>query len=545
MRALTVLYGGSLAPQAFEPALNGKSAFSLALERAGAFPGSEKTLLLVTEGADLPDPPPGKLSVAARREWTVSELCRVLSAEAADFDFAYYGWADSPFLDPSLAGKLAERHVRYGAEYSYADGWPLGLGPELIGSAPAGILFKIAGDDGKGPVNRETLFSILQKDINSFDIETEISPVDLRCHRLSLTADSKRNLLLLSRFARAGCAGAAEAEQIVADHPEFLRTLPAFFPLQVSGPCPGGALAGKTGACPLCPYPLFGARDGTVADRGDFLDPGDFEKLLDKIENFAGDGVIDLSLWGELSLHPRRDDLIRAVLERPALSLVIESSGLGWGALENYAAWAAAAPKRRNGLPPLSWIISLHGKDLPRGKEFSGQELPGAGSPFPESVSFVKALAAAFPREPGTGDRVYVQAVRTAGAEDEIETFYRAWKAYGADQPGPAIIIQKYDSFCGFLPERQAVDLSPVERRPCWHLMRDFPVLIDGTVPVCREDLDCTVTGFPGASRGLGNILREEAETIWNRGAELYRSHCEKSYEKLCARCDEYYTYNF
>ncbi|MDR1308228.1 MAG: spiro-SPASM protein [Treponema sp.] len=536
MRALTVLYGGSLASQAFEPVLDGKSAFSLALERAGAFPGSEKTLLLVTEGAKLPDPAPGKpLSVTARPEWTVSELCRVLSAEAAGFDFAYYGWADSPFLDPSLAGKLAERHIRYGAEYSYADGWPLGLGPELIGSAPAGILFKIAGDEGKGPVTRDTLFSVLQRDINSFDIETEISSVDLRCHRLSLTADSKRNLLLLTRFARAGCAGAEEAEGIVAEHPEFLRTLPAFFPLQVSGPCPGRALAGKTGACPLCPYPLSGARGGTVADRGDFLDPGDFEKILDKIEGFAGDGVIDLSLWGELSLHPRRDDLIRAVLERPALSLVIESSGLGWGAVENYAAWAAAAPKRRNGLPPLAWIISLDGKDLP------GMGLP----PSPESVSFVKALAAAFPREVGTDDRVYVQAVRTAGAEDEVEGFYRAWKAYGTDHPGPAIIIQKYDSFCGFLPKRQAVDLSPVERRPCWHLMRDFPVLIDGTVPVCREDLDCTMAGVPAASGGLGNILREEAETIWDRGAELYRSQCEKNYEKLCALCDEYYTYNF
>jgi spiro-SPASM protein len=537
MRALTVLYGGSLVPQAFEPVLNGRSAFSLALERAGAFPGSEKTVLLVTEGTKLPDSAPGRpFSVAARPEWTVSELCRVLSSEAAGFDFAYYGWADSPFLDPALAGKLAERHVRYGAEYSYADGWPLGLGPELIGSAPAGILFKIAGDEGKGPVSRETLFSVLQKDINSFDIETEISSVDLRCHRLSLAADSKRNLLLLTRFAEAGCAGAADAERIIAGHPEFLRTLPAFFPVQVSGPCPAAALRGKIGACPLCPYPLFGARGGTVADRKDFLAPGDFETILDKIESFAGDGVIDLSLWGELSLHPRRDELIRAVLERPALSLVIESSGLGWAAAETYAAWAAAAPKRRNGLPPLSWIISLNGKDLP-----AGTDLP----PSVESVFFAKALAAAFPREPGTDACVYIQAVRTAGAEDEIEKFYRAWKAYGADHPGLGIIIQKYDSFCGFLPGRQAVDLSPVERRPCWHLMRDFPILIDGTVPACREDPECTITGVPAAPGGLGNILTEEAETIWNRGAELYRSHCEKNYEKLCALCDEYYTYNF
>jgi spiro-SPASM protein len=543
MHALTVLYGGSLVRQAFEPVLNGKSAFSWALERTGAFPGSEKTVLLITEGTELPGPPQDyglnrPFSVIARPEWTVSELCTVLSEAAAGFDFAYYGWADAPFLDSVLAGKLAERHIRYGADYSYADGWPWGLGPELIGSAPAGILCKIAGDAGKGPVKRDTLFAVLQKDINSFDIETEISSVDLRCHRLSLAADSKRNLLLLTRFAAAGCNGAADAERIIAENPGFLRTLPAFFPIQVSGPCPAAALREKAGACPFCPYPrLNQLNQSNLADRKDFLTPGDFETILDKIERFAGDGVIDLSLWGEIALHPRKDELIRMVLDRPALSLVIESSGLGWKNAETYAAWAAGAPGRQNGMPALSWIISLAAGDLPGS--------PSAALPESASVSFVKALAAAFPREEGMDDRVYVQALRTSGAEDGIEQFYRAWKAYGTDHPGPAIIIQKYDSFCGFLPERQAVDLSPVERRPCWHLMRDFPVLIDGTVPVCREDLDCTLPGLPAAPRGLGNILTEEAETIWNRGTELYRSQCEKNYGKLCAVCDEYYTFNF
>ncbi|MDR0447832.1 MAG: spiro-SPASM protein, partial [Treponema sp.] len=243
MHALTVLYGGSVdlsgESSAFQPVFKGQSAFTLALKQAAAFPGSKKTLLLAGEG----EIPGFSASMTTEQQivliqkpfWTVSELLKTISEACAGFDFAYYAWADSPFLDAVLAGKIAERHTRYAAEYSYADGWPGGIGPELITGAAAGILYKIAGDAGFGPVKRDSLFTVLQKDINSFDIETEISDEDQRCRRLSFTADSKRNLLLLERFAASwsdtdyagNCAG------IIAEHPEYLRTLPAFFPIQV------------------------------------------------------------------------------------------------------------------------------------------------------------------------------------------------------------------------------------------------------------------------------------------------------------------------
>jgi spiro-SPASM protein len=578
---MTVLYGGALTPEAFRPVFGGRDAFSLALERAAAFPGSEKTLLLLSGGSPgegfflgerdlLPAPPAGVLS---RARWTVGELLRVLSEESAGYDFAYYAWADAPFMDPDLAGKIAARHTRFAAEYSYADGWPYGLGPELITGEAAGVLHKIAAGDakdaaGEGPVGRDSLFAALQKDINSFDIETEISPVDLRFQRLSLTADTRRNVLLLERFFQAGVldpAGnaAAAVERIVAGRLADTRTLPAYFPIQVSGPCPGGAGGPGGGACPYCPYPLFG---GKVTERKDFMDPGDFKKLLAKVEDFAGDAVIGLSLWGELALHPRRTELIEAALERPAFSLVIETSGLGWAAagpaalqaeLDRYAPWAAS-PVRPGGFPALSWIVSLGPGDLPPGApavDSPGGGVPLAGTAGPsEAVRFAAALLSRFPRPPGMEDLVYVETPRTAGEEDAIERFYRAWKAYGqggVERAGsrgggaPGIIIQKYDDFCGLLPHKRTVDLSPVERRPCWHIARDFPVLIDGTVPVCREDVGGRMSGSPAAPRGLGNALKEDLETIWKRGEERYDSQGKKQYRDLCAVCDEYYTYNF
>ncbi|MDR2079125.1 MAG: spiro-SPASM protein [Treponema sp.] len=511
MNALAVLYAGSLSEEALDPIFSGKSAFALALERVSGFSGVSKVILLGTEGETYPSPP-SDVPLVFRPVWTKKSLLEELSRQSGGFDLTYFAWADCPLLDPALAGKIADRHLRYGAEYSYADGWPYGLAPELLAPGTAGILSKIiSGDDG--PVERDALFSVIQKDINAFDIETEISSIDLRVHRLSLTTDSRRNTLLLSRLMEAGLSSAADAERIIPARPELLRTLPVFYTIQVAGPCPQ--------ACSLCPYPQFGAGPNgeKVTDRKDFLEPRCFTELLDKINSFSGDAVIDLSLWGELSLHPQKEALITAILDRPGLSCVIETSGLGWktAELEALAAAASRAAPRKNRMAPLSWIVSLDAADSVRYKEIRG---PG----FSEAMECAKTLLNLFPKDS------YVQAVRVKGAEDDIEQFFRFWKDLGA-----GIIIQKYDDFCGFLPKLQATDLSPVQRRPCWHLMRDMVILMDGRVPVCRETLD--------GEELLGNAFTEALETIWARGALLYREQF--SYRGLCAVCDEYYTYNF
>jgi spiro-SPASM protein len=362
-------------------------------------------------------------------------------------------------------------------------------------------------------VERDALFSAIQKDINAFDIETEISPADLRSHRLSLAADSRRNLLLLSALTEAGLKAADDAERIIAERPELLRSLPAFYPIQAAGPCPQ--------ACSLCPYPKFGAGPGGVTGREDFLDPGQFAALLDKIVEFSGDAVIDLSLWGELALHPQKAALLAAILDRPGLSAVVETSGLGWNRaeLEGLAEAASRAAPRKNRMAALSWIVSLDAAEGGRYREIRG---PG----FAEAAECARTLTGLFP------GNAYVQALRVKGAEDDIEQFYRSWKDSGAK-----VIIQKYDDFCGALPKLQAADLSPVRRHPCWHLMRDMPVLIDGRVPLCRETL------LDGEM--LGNAFTEDLGAIWARGAAFYRDQCGRQYRGPCAECDEYYTYNF
>jgi len=528
MKALSVLYGGRLGPEAFETLPQAiesgvNTAFSMALNAALRFPGIQKTVILGLEGKEYPQKLSENIVWSLRPSWTKKSLLEELSRLSAGYDFAYFAWADCPLLDPDLAGALADRHIRYAAEYSYADGWPCGFAPELIAPETAGILSKLIKDDD-GPVERDALFSVIQKDINAFDIETEISPVDLRQYRLSLTADSKRNLLLLSRFMQAGISAAPQSEIFIRDRQEQLRTLPAFFGIQVCGACPQ--------ACPICPWPGFGEANGVpVTARKDFMPKEAFTGLLDRIVEFAGDAVIDLSLWGELALHPDRVELAEMVLARPALSLVIETSGIGWkpDELKALAASASKAEPRKNLLAPLSWIVSLDAHDPLRYREVRG---PG----FAEACACAKTLLELFPRD------AYVQAVRVKGFEDDIEQFYRSWKGEG-QADGRHIIIQKYDDFAGTLPKMQASDLSPVKRRPCWHIQRDMNILLDGSVPCCREDLGA-LKG-KGSRNILGNVFSDDLSAIWKRGEAVYKEHCALVYEGICAGCDEWYTFNF
>ena len=512
MNALLVLFAGRLSDEAFRPVFDGKNSLSLCVEQAKKFPGVKKTVLLASGGdfSFLND-----VQIEQNDSWTKKTLLEKLASLAAGFDCVYFAFADCPFLDPSLADALAQRHLRYAAEYSYADGWPFGLAPEILSPGTAGILAKILGEDD-GPVERDVLFSVIRKDINAFDIEAEISAVDLRCHRINLCADSKRNLLLLKNFLTAAggkLPNAQDVEGIVSQQPEILRTLPNFYPIQVTGGCPQ--------TCELCPYP----KSADIKNRKDFMELGKFESLLDKIADFSGDAVIDLSLWGEFSLHPEKLKFIEAVVSRGELALIIETCGLGWKAeeLEKCAALIGASKARKNPLPPISWIVSLDTADPQR-----YAKIHGAG--FAEAEACAKKLFSLFPKDS------YVQAVRVQGEEDDTEKFYRSWKE--AAPLGEAnIIIQKYDDFCGALEKRQASDISPVIRQGCWHLMRDMPILIDGTVPLCREDLK--------NDRTLGNVFTDSLESIWQKGDKYYMEQCKKNYTGLCANCDEYYTYNF
>ncbi len=516
MRTAALLLAGSLAPQAFEPLPGAQSAYALTLAFAQGLPGLAGGLVL----GGRTSLPPGPFPVQSRDAWAVEDILaaaeafttRLSDSPEGPIDALVLIFADEPFLDRGLAARLLEDYRRYRADYAFADGYPLGLAIEVLHPRVLPALSLLCQKNPQKP-DRGWLFQLIQKDINSFDIETLISPKDLRELRLVLACDSKRNKVLVERLYNAGVRDAATALDIIPRHHELLRTLPAFVQVQVSGACPQ--------ACTLCPYPRFG---GDILARKDYMPRSTFKAIAEAVEAFAGDAVLDISLWGEPSLHPEIQGLIEDALGHPGLSLIVETSGIGWrpGVLEALA---------RIGQGRLHWVVSL---DSPEPELY--RRLRGEG--FEEARATALLLLDLFPKT------AYVQTLRSQDGEEALEEFWRGWKKRTDN-----VIVQKYSTFAGFLAQKKVTDLSPLQRRPCWHLKRDLSILLDGTVPLCRECVRGErILGrlFEGPEAGdlSGRDLLPRLQAIWEAGEADHKRHVAGDWPEPCKDCDEYYTYN-
>ncbi|MBN1410055.1 MAG: spiro-SPASM protein [Spirochaetales bacterium] len=496
MKNIAIINGVQLSPYVFSEVKDGRNSLALVSEYVNKLPDVQKAVLLCkptikdSNGFDKEE----------KEDWTLSGLLETFKRLASGYDTVFYFYADCPLLDPELSRKMYENHHRYFADYTFADGYPYGITPEILKPAIINQLIRLMGETDSR-IKRDSLFEIIKHDINNFDIETEISPKDLRLLRLNLASHNKRDYLTVKKIVENGGKDAESIREVITTKRELLRSLPAFFNIQIAERCPQ--------TCTYCPYPSF--TENITSLKGEMA-PADFNGILDKIVDFCDDAVISFSLWGDPSSHSRIAEMIHSVLKREKLDLIIETSGLGWN--ESTLSAIACNEKR---FP--SWILSL---DAWTQNVYNA--LRGQG--FEEANRTKDLLLELFP------DNVYLQAVRMTDNEDDLEHFYLNHKKITEN-----IIIQKYDSFCGALPDRKVTDLSPLKRIPCWHLIRDVTVLLDGTVLPCREDIKKTHV--------MGNILKDDLASIWSKGEDWFMGHLREDYPDLCKMCDEYYTYNF
>jgi len=429
-----------------------------------------------------------------------ADLIKDLQALSEGYDEVVLTSADAPLLRSDVCRELLSLHRQYRADYTFADGLPMGLSPEIL-KPSALILLAHWAPNFPGPVTRETLFSILSTDINRFDVETFLSPVDLRSRRLSLTLDSRRNRVLIDRYFPYR-DDPLEVFLKKIDQGGFAqRTLPATLHVQVSN----GVIQVPVWS------PLLQVQPQAQTQRA-ALDRRVWNQLLDEAVALCNDVTVMPSLWGEPSLHPQIVDLFSDALSRPSVRLCVETSGIGWKehALEKLS---------QNRPGAIDWIVELDSDD-----EKTYQALRGGG--YTEAQDFTRRLLGLFP------GNVWPQTVRMHENEPEMDAFYRHW----TEEAG-RVIIQKYDSFGGLLPERKPSNLAPWKRHACWHVARDLVISLDGTVSVCRDDLNRTLT--------LGHWPSESLDVLWSSGNELSLRHEAGDLPEVCRVCDEWYTYHF
>lgn len=501
MNNIVILNALNISEYAYKELYQNRHSVSYAVESAGGMPE-------ITEKAVLLPPGAGTEAFEGFKHFMVDDntpsgLIEAPTKVAAGFDNIFYYGADCPLVDISLTQKMYSNHCRYFCEYTFADGFPSGISVEIIKPSILSMLAKLA-EHSTEAIERDSIFSLIEKDINAFEIETEISPDDQRLLRVRLYPDTKRNFLQLQSIFTAVSEGSEEESvsgrilKTVRNRGELLRSLPIFFEFETSSAHPQQL--------------NYMPENGGLSGRGNEMSLGDFKSALEKISGFSGDAVISLSVRNEPALHSDVSGLAAAVLKYDNFSLLIETSGIGWQTGQLDAILSMDSGK-------ISWIVDLDALD--RGIY---EKLRGGG--YDEAYAFAERLYAESP------DNTWVQVVRMKENEEDNELFYKYWKERTNN-----VIIQKYDWCCGRLEQRKVTDLSPVKRLPCWHLKRELTVLVDGSVPLCRDDLDCETV--------LGNLFTDNIEEIWLAGSDIYRQHLDEEYPGICRNCDEYYTYNY
>lgn len=538
MKNFVFLYAGENASHAFDAVFSGRSAFDRCLDWAASVPGlcgisvgcTSKNRVQVEQAA-------ARLSadvrIAENDAWDTAQLLSALSREAAAFhaDNAVYSPADRPFLDLELTKELIESHFKYVSEYTFADGYPAGFAPEVMHCGTVQILSSLANEThrelGCLPVSNESIFTVMKTDINSFEIESVIAPKDYRMLRLDFSCAIKRNLVACERlYSLAEKNGIPFTAEKLSDFAQSCapvqQTLPAFYNVQISQNCAAvpfyspykDAFLEKYGVLP------FKEQNNAAQD----MDFSRFVSLLNQIESFSEDAVVGLSAWGEPLLNGRFAEFVQAVLSHDQLSVLVETDGtlVTEELARQLSGLARNASPRKNGLPPLMWIVSIDAASRQM------YDTVFENGDFESAVRAVSVLHKHFP------SAVYPQFTRVNENESELESFYRFW--HSKDSPsGGNVIIQKYNDFCRKLPDRKPADLSPLERNPCWHLKRDMTVLCDGSVPLCRQRLFSSV----------GNVFDEGVEKVWKKISEASEQNIMGAYGEPCRNCDEYYTFNF
>ncbi|MFW5827529.1 MAG: spiro-SPASM protein [Alkalispirochaeta sp.] len=425
---------------------------------------------------------------------------------------------DAPFFDVALARYLYILHRHAWCDYTFGDGFPVGYSVEVL---RRGILPSLAqlAEAGDQRWTRSFVFDALSSDINAFDVETEAATEDLAMLRLSLTVDTQANFLLCRRLVERGVANPSDPSDApdpsrerydhlnvpllstVRDDPSLGRTLPYYYQIQVTD-----ELSQRPTYLPWND-PVLGAQE---PGSGNFLAPGDWDRLISQIAEVTPEAVLSIGYRGEPGLHQDLPHLVQTVEQYPALQLYVETSGIGWTE-RNIEALDSSAVQ--------AVIVELDTIDPERYLELRGEGLT-------EASEFIERIRRIIP------GKVFVQATRLKETEWELQSFFHHWDKVDGVKP----LIQKYNSWAGRLPDRSVVEGPPLHRIPCWHLQRDMVILMDGSVPRCFQDLPI--------EEYRGNVFSDGVEAVWRRGAEEHADHARGTLAPICERCDEYYTFN-
>ena len=213
------------------------------------------------------------------------------------------------------APRLLKLHEENLADYTYCENYPAGMGLEIISKDTLAKLSMIASGNNR-LFTTDSIFELINFDINSYDIEVDIAPEDVRRDRLEVDTKNKRNFLIadiIIEYFKKDNISFSKLYKAIKEKPSIMRSLPAYVEIEVSSAC--------NLDCMMCPRKKSG-RDGV------FMDFGDYKKIIDDISENIEECHICLSGMGEPFLHPDIIEMIGYAASKKGITLIVETSGM-------------------------------------------------------------------------------------------------------------------------------------------------------------------------------------------------------------------------
>ena len=424
-------------------------------------------------------------------------------------------FADSMISYAPLYEKMMNTHVQYHAHYTRTEGYPDAVAPEIISPVACTMLLHTlqeaqsqTSEYSEEGITRTSMFHLIEKRINDYDIEAILAPQDMRMLRISLSTDTRTNFTVSKRLWDAGVQNPDEILTVYHDKPQLFRSIPRYIYVQL------------TDAVQSSVYDVAYTRQmhtgtDTVMNMQDDI----IDALFEKGSIYAEDAVLCCGFNGEVAVHPKIFHFLRRATDVFPY-VYVETNGYEWD-LQND--WWNAVPAN------IVWIVYLDAysqevhktirKDCIRTGRTSYEQ-------YTQVHAFIEALKGSVCLK-----NIFVQATRMHENEMELDLFCKYWKQQGVEP-----ILQKYNDGLQVLEDKKVVNVAPMKRFACRHLERDMVIDYEGNIRMCFQDINGTHIH--------GNIKTQSLEELWKCNESLFVNHVHGNYMEICRRCDEYYTCN-
>ncbi|MCZ8341436.1 MAG: spiro-SPASM protein [Leptospira sp.] len=410
----------------------------------------------------------------------------------------WYFTGISPILNIRLTEKSWNRHKQFFSQYSYSENLPSGLIPTTISREFLSSLPQKLNTD---------VHSFFLKNINLYDVDIFFQAPDLRQMRLDFRVNSERSEILVNGILQKNPEiEYEEISEFLKQNPDLLRPSPSYIEWEVYHGCEL--------KCTFCPREF-----SDLKNDGKFIHVTHFKETLAKMNaHWKSPTTICFGGNGEPLLHPEFVSLVENSLQFNKIKEIIIETALytNFEAFQQYLLSLSEDEKSR-----ISIIVNLTTLN-----ESTYKNLYGTNHLETIKDRILK-LKETLPLK-----SLNVQMIKMVDVESEIDPYFTYFEKQGIN-----VILQKYNSFAGKLPEKRVSDLTPIHRDFCWHLTRDLYIKVDGSVSICKQEQNYI----------LGNIYSEDILKIWQNGLIHFQNSFIGKHELIpapCLNCDEWYTFN-